>query len=69
MQPHYSHSSRETATPSSGTSLLAPCKGVPPPPTGDLTTVKNYTFCAPLSVRIKRGFIVSTVSSFTYRSQ
>ena len=32
MQPHYSHSSRETATPSSGTSLLAPCKGVPPPP-------------------------------------
>ena len=30
MRPHYSHSSRENATPSSGTSLLASCKGVPP---------------------------------------
>ena len=32
MRPHYSHSSRENATPSSDTSLLASCKGVPPPP-------------------------------------
>ena len=32
MQPHYSHSSCENAIPSSGTSLLASCKGVPPPP-------------------------------------
>ena len=31
MQRHYSQSSRENATPSSGTSLLASCKGVPPP--------------------------------------
>ena len=31
MRPHYSHSSRENATPSSGTSPLASCKGVPPP--------------------------------------
>ena len=30
MRPHYSHSSRENATPSSGTSLLGSCKGVPP---------------------------------------
>ena len=30
MRPHYSHSSRENATPSSGTSLLASCKGIPP---------------------------------------
>ena len=30
MRPHYSHSSCENATPSSGTSLLASCKGVPP---------------------------------------
>ena len=30
MRPHYSHSSRENATPSSGTSPLASCKGVPP---------------------------------------
>ena len=32
MRPHYSHSSRENATPSSGTFPLASCKGVPPPP-------------------------------------
>ena len=30
MRPHYSHSSRENAIPSNGTSLLASCKGVPP---------------------------------------
>ena len=30
MQPHYSHSSCENAIPSSSTSLLASCKGVPP---------------------------------------
>ena len=30
MQPHYSHSSHENATPPSGTSPLASCKGVPP---------------------------------------
>ena len=32
MRPHYSQWSRENAIPSSGTSLLASCKGVPPPP-------------------------------------
>ena len=32
MQPHYSQSSRENATPSSGTSPLASYKEVPPPP-------------------------------------
>ena len=31
MGPHYSHSSRENATPSSGTSPLASYKGVPSP--------------------------------------
>ena len=31
MRPHYTHSSRENATPSSDTSLLGSCKGVPPP--------------------------------------
>ena len=30
MQPHYSQSSHENATPSSGTSPLASRKGVPP---------------------------------------
>ena len=32
MQPHYSQSRRENATPSGGTSLLASCKRVPPSP-------------------------------------
>ena len=32
MQPHYSQSSRENATPSSGTSPVASYKEVPPPP-------------------------------------
>ena len=31
MQPHYSQSSRENATPSSGTSPVASYKEVPPP--------------------------------------
>ena len=31
MQPHYSQSSRENATPSSGTSPLASYREVPPP--------------------------------------
>ena len=31
MRPHYSRSSRENATPSSGTSPLASYKEVPPP--------------------------------------
>ena len=30
MRPHNSHSSRENATPSSGTSPIGSCKGVPP---------------------------------------
>ena len=42
MRPHYSHSSRENATPSSGTSPLASCKGVPPPGT-KLTKVITLT--------------------------
>ena len=32
MQPHYSQSSRENVTPSSGTSPLASYKKYPPPP-------------------------------------
>ena len=43
MQPHYSQSSRENETPSSGTSPLANYKKVPPPRGGggyeDLSTV------------------------------
>ena len=33
MRPHYSQSSRENATPSSGTNPLASYKKYPPPPT------------------------------------
>ena len=32
MRPHYSHSSRENATPSSGTAILASYKEMLPPP-------------------------------------
>ena len=32
IRPHYGQSSRENATPSSGTSPLAPYKEAPPPP-------------------------------------
>ena len=42
MQPHYSQSSRENETPSSGTSRIANYKEVPPPGGGgyeDLSTV------------------------------
>ena len=39
MRPHYSQSSRENATPSSGTSPLASHKEVPPQPVCSLRTV------------------------------
>ena len=32
MRPHYSHSSRENVTPSSGTSPITSCMRLPPPP-------------------------------------
>ena len=43
MRPHYSQSSRENATPSSGTSPLASYKEVPhpPPPPGFIHVVIN----------------------------
>ena len=36
MRPHYSHSSRENVTPSSGTSPLASYEEVPRPPSGQI---------------------------------
>ena len=39
MQPHYSQSSRENATPSSGTSPVASYKEVPPP---GLCTIRSH---------------------------
>ena len=45
MRPHYSQSSRENATPSSGTSLLASFKGVTPPREGGGgSLIKFYNF-------------------------
>ena len=41
MQPHSSQSSRENATPSSGTSPLASYKEVPPPRENDPSNVKT----------------------------
>ena len=43
MQPHYSHSSRENATPISGTSPLASCKRVPP--TARIAVLQNQALC------------------------
>ena len=45
MQPHYSQSSRENATPSSGTSPLASYKEVPPPRAKVPFTVSRITEC------------------------
>ena len=62
MQPHYSQPSRENATPSSRTSLLASCKGLPPPPGGGLkppSTVFKYVRASPtavLHVLLLQGF-------------
>ena len=42
MRPHYSHSSRENATPSSCTSPLASYQAVSPPPLGGLVS-NSYT--------------------------
>ena len=45
MRPHYNQSSRENATPSSGTSPLASYKEVPSPPPGILKDRKKlYPF-------------------------
>ena len=43
MQPHYSQSSRENATPSSGTFLVASYKEVPPAPNSGLYTERLRT--------------------------
>ena len=44
MQPHYSQSSRENATPSSGTSPIASYREVPPPPRDPAIDVRNTRF-------------------------
>ena len=44
MRPHYSQSSRENATPSSGTSPLASYKEVPPPPAYKLGFDPNLSY-------------------------
>ena len=48
MEPHYSQSNRENATPSSGTSPLASYKEVPPSPPGHICMlVKSNLFRCP----------------------
>ena len=51
MRPHYSQSSRENATPSSGTSPLASYKEVPLPPPGPLycRDALKQTFLLPIT--------------------
>ena len=62
MRPHYSHSSRKNATPSSGTSLLASYKGVPPPPfprkqgqMSHTTLEKSSVFLSPSGFKVVRS--------------
>ena len=55
MRPHYSQSSRENATPSSGTSLLASYKGVPPPRASTLDKLNAYCF-SDSSLDLMRSF-------------
>ena len=47
MQPYYRQSSRENVTSSSGTSPLASCKEVPPPPNPEVSIVwlSEHLFC------------------------
>ena len=51
LRPYYSHSSWENATPSSDTSPLASCEGVPPPPTPPQT----FTSCSWTSTKTSSG--------------
>ena len=50
MQPHYSQSSRENATPSNGTSPLTSYKEVPPSPPGPLSDHLTCKFRIPLRI-------------------
>ena len=59
MRPHSSHSSRENATPSSGTSPLASCKGVPSPLPWGLNKVagtQKNTYQSSLFMRVVQGY-------------
>ena len=64
MQPHYSHSSRENAAPSSDTTPLASHKGVPPPTPGwtftrflDKTTAHRGEALGDNACYVHRGII------------
>ena len=46
LQPHYSQTSHENATPTSGTSPLASYKEVPPPPPGNNRPFASRHACA-----------------------
>ena len=58
MRPHYSQSSRDNGTPSSGTSPLASYKEVPPPDPCIAVTPLNRVFCLLLHKFGFLGFIL-----------
>ena len=66
MQPHYSQSSRENATPSSGTSPLASYTEVPPPRTvPKLLSLLNRSACCKVASRrlsAERKYFLSILS-------
>ena len=66
MRPHYSQSSYENATPSSGTFPLASYKEVQPPPPGSLPGRDHSRFFFHSSPNIR--FLLSLVSSVRVRS-
>ena len=76
LWPHYSHSSWENATPSSNTSPLASCEGVPPPETftcswtltktssGDFG-IHNSTFFLLIKLQVTTIFVTKMIFQYT----
>ena len=79
-RPHYSHSSWENATPSSDTSPLASCEGVPPTPrnfhlqldidqtsSGDFG-IHNSTFFLLIKLQVTTIFVTKIIFQYTRRA-
>ena len=67
MRPHYSHSSRENATPSSSTSPLASYKEVPHPPPPGTTLYDSHIFI--FSLRLGDNMNSSSIRDLSYTDQ
>ena len=79
LRPHYSHSSWENATPSSNTSPLASCEGVPPPPLSETFTcswtstktssgdfgIHNSTFFLLIKLQVTTIFVTKIIFQYT----